>query len=570
SPTGARAAFEARGEILTVPAEKGDARNLTQTPGAMERSPAWSPDGRLVAYFSDAGGEYALHLKPQNGKGETTVITLAEKPGFYFNTTWSPDSRKVAYTDAHHGLWFVDVETKQPVKVDHNPFWTRDGGLFQPSWSPDSRYLAYARQLKNHMGAIFAFDTQEKKSHQLTDGMSDVRCPAFDRDGKHLYFAASTNSGASLQPDVHSAGGRSSFSLYVAVLSATDPSPFAPESDEEKGEAKGDDKKGDDKKSEGKGKPDAKPEGKPDDKAEGKPSAKQDAKAKPDAKPIVKLDLEGFAQRVLPLPLPPGNYNGLVTGKPGILFAQEIPPAAPTSLGAPGMPGFNVRRHDLKARKSDLPYTGIQAFELSANGEKVLTRQGGSWSIAAVKPLATGSGPMPPPPPAPGGGLKVEGLDVKVDPKAEWAQMFREAVRIQREFFYDAKHHGLDLNWLEKHYGAWLPAVASRQDLNYLMSEALGEVTVSHLGVGGGNLPQARSVGIGLLGADFELHQGRYRFGKVFNGESWNPGLRAPLTQPGVNVKPGEYLLAVDGRNLSADTSVYAAFENTVGKQVVL
>ncbi len=528
SPTGARAAFEARGEILTVPAEKGTARNLTQTPGAMERSPSWSPDGRYVACFSDVDGNYALHLKPQDGMGETKIIPLAEKPGFYFQPTWSPDSKKVAYTDAHYNLWFVDIEAKQPTKVDQDRFYTPAGNFFHPRWSPDSRYLAYAKRLKNHLAAVFIHDAQEKKNHQLTDGMSDARYPVFDQDGKHLYFAASTDSGASLQPDVHSSGGRSSFSLYVAVLSNTDPSPFAPETDEEKGEEKKADEK------------------KPD----------------PKAKPVVKLDLEGFAQRILPLPLPPGNYVALAAGKAGTLFALEA---------GTGAPGLSVRRHDLKARKSDVPYTGLQGFVVSANGEKVLTRQGGNWSIAPVKPLATGNGPTPPmPPAAPGAGMNVAGLEVKVDPKAEWKQMFREAVRIQREYFYDANHHGLDLEWLEKHYSAWLPAVASRQDLNYLMSEALGEVTVSHMGVVGGDVPQGRFVGVGLLGADYELHQGRYRFAKVFNGENWNPQLRAPLAQPGVNVKPGDYLLAVNGRALSASDSVYAALQNTVGKQVVL
>lgn len=530
SPTGARAAFEARGEILTVPAEKGDARNLTQTPGVMERNPSWSPDGRWIACFSDAAGEYALHLKPQDGKGETKILALEEKPGFYFNPTWSPDSKRIAYSDAHGNLWHIGLDSQPAVKVDQEPFYSPTGGLFHPAWSPDSRFLAYVKRGANHLGALFVYELATRKIHPLSDGMSDVRCPVFDKDGKHLYFAASTDSGASLQPDVHSSGGRSNFSLYVAVLSASDPSPFAPESDEEKGEEK---------KPEANGKPDGKPK-----------------------TPDVKLDVAGFSQRILSLPLPAGNYVRLMAGKAGTLFAMEAPA---------GAPGLSVRRHELKSRKSDVPYTGLQAFVVSATGEKALTRMGGAWSIAAVKPLVTGSAPMPPAPPAPGGGaLKVEGLEVKVDPKAEWAQMFKEGVRIQREFFYDPNHHGLDLKWLEKHYGAWLPAVASRQDLNYLMSEALGEVTVSHLGVGGGNVPEARFVGVGLLGADYDLHQGRYRFAKVFNGENWNPGLRAPLSQPGVNVKVGEYLLAVNGRSLAATDSIHAFLQNTAGRQVML
>ncbi len=551
SPSGARAVFEAHGEILTVPAAKGDPRNLTETPGVMERDPAWSPDGKSIAYFSDASGEYALHLRPQDGKGPATIITLAEKPTLYFSPTWSPDSRKIAYTDAHLSLWYVDVTTKKPIKVDQDRFYSLDASLFHPTWSPDSRWLGYAKRLPNYLGAIFVHDTTNGTNSQLTDGMSDAQHPAFDAGGKYLYFTASTDSGASLQPDILSARHPTSRGLYLAVLSKAEPSPYAPESDEEKGEGAGKKPEAPEKK----GEPEAKaPAG--DAKAPKPPEGPRAPKVAP-----VRLDLDQLSQRILPVPLPPGNYRAVMTGKAGVVFALET---------SPGSPGLTVRRHDLKARKSDVAASGVDAFVVSAQGEKVLTRQARTWSIAPLRPLVAGNAPTPPPPPPTGGGLKTDTLEVRVDPRAEWKQMYREAWRIQREFFYDPNHHGLDLEKMERHYAAYLPQVASRSDLNYLMSEMLGEVTVSHLGVGGGALPEVRRVGTGLLGADYTLEQGRYRFARVFNGESWNPQLRAPLTQPGVNVVAGEYLLEVNGQPLTADKSVFSYFQATVGKAVTL
>ena len=186
SPSAARALFAARGEILTVPAEKGDARNLTNTMTVMERDPAWSPDGKSIAYFSDESGEYQLHIKNQNGMGDPVKIALGEKPGFYFSPRWSPDSKKIGYTDSHQTLWYIDVSEKKPVKVDKDPFW--GVGVLMPAWSPDSRWLAYTRRLKNFMSAVFVHSIAEGKNHQITDGMSDTRNPVFDKDGKYLFF----------------------------------------------------------------------------------------------------------------------------------------------------------------------------------------------------------------------------------------------------------------------------------------------------------------------------------------------------------------------------------------------
>lgn len=566
SPTGARALFEARGEILTVPAEKGDARNLTQTTGVIERYPRWSPDGKWICYFSDASGEYELHIKDSLGKGEATKIRLEEKPTFYMAPNWSPDSKKVSYLDAHLQIWYVDIEQKKPVKVDKDRYLGSDRA---PVWSPDSKWLAYSKRLENYLGAIFVYSLDPAKATQLTDGMSDARHPAFDKDGKYLYFTASTDIGPTLEPDIQSAARTSTRSVYVTVLSKTDESPFKPESDEEKTPEEKKAEKTDAKTDE---KVDAKPDGKPDE----KPDAKKD-ETKPEPKAAdVKIDFDKINQRILAMPLPPRRYVGLRTGKAGILFALEQ--------------GLNVHRHDLKLRKSDVAVSGVRFFDISANGEKTLTAQADRWSIQPLKPLVAGpagaaptppapSAPPPTPPPTPpstppstppAGGLKTDTIEVRTDPRAEWKEMFQDAWRVQRELFYDPNLHGLNLAATIKKYEPFIDGVMARRDLNYVFADMMGEITAGHLGVGGGDHPDVKTVPTGLLGCDYKIENGRYRFARIYDGENWNPELKAPLTQPGLNVQEGEYLLAVNGRDLRAADNVYSFFEATSGKNTVL
>jgi tricorn protease len=564
SPTGARALFEARGEILTVPAEKGDPRNLTNTTAIMERDPVWSPDGKTIAYFSDESGEYELYVRAQSGMGEVKKIKLGEKPGFYFTPQWSPDSKHLAYVDNHQSIWYVSMDQQNPVRVDKDRYWTWGGaGALTPVWSPDSKWLAYARRQKNYMSAIYLYSIADSKSTQVTDGMSDARYPVFDKDGKYLYFTASTDSGASLQPDIHSFTRPVSRSIYLLVLSKDDPSPLAPESDEEKGE---------DKKPETSGQKQETASGQTEEKTQKPESEKTESKS-PEAdkqKPVtVKIDFENIDQRILALPMPARRYVSLQIGKAGVLYALEGPAFSPGVEFT-----LTVHRHDLKSRKSDVPLAGVHNFEISQNGEKLLYRQGDRWIIAAPKPLPPASGEAPPSPPTPPGGpttgvLKTDGLEVRVDPRAEWKQMYREAWRVQRDFFYDPGYHGLDLAAVEKRYAPYVDRISARRDLNYLFSEMLGELTVGHLFAGGGDTPDVKRVQTGLLGADYKLENGRYRFSRVYNGENWNPQLKAPLTQPGVNVTAGEYLLAVNGRELRDTDNVFSFFEATAGKVVL-
>ena len=535
SPSGARAAFEARGEILTVPAEKGDIRNLTRTPGIAERDPAWSPDGQWVASFSDASGEYALELLPQSGLGEPKRISLGSPPSFFYSPTWSPDGKKVAYTDKRLNVWVADVESGTTKKIDTDLYETPFRTLV-PVWSPDSRWLAYPKFLKNHFHAITVHSLEDGKSRTITDGMSDATSPAFDPSGRYLWFLASTDVGLTAGwLDMSSIGRTVSRSAYVAVLRKDLLSPLAPESDEEK-------------------KPEVKEKAAPD----GKEKADDAAKAK--TPEPVRIDFDGLSQRILALPLPAANYDQLVAGKEGVVFLTEGPAVAFDTSDDDGPTPTTLHRFDLKTRKSEKLADGVTAFALSGNREKMLLRQGESWAIVASEKA----------PKAGDGALKLDGMEVWSDPRAEWRQMVREVWRLERDFLYDPKAHGLDLAAAEKKYAPWVEGLASRVDLNYLFEEMLGNLTLGHVYVGGGDRPEPAKVKGGLLGADWALENGRYRFARVYDGENWNPQLKAPLTQPGVNVAAGDYLLAVNGRDLTAKDDVDAFLEGTAGKSVVL
>ncbi len=566
SPSGARAVFEARGEVFTVPAEKGDIRNLTRTPGVAERSPAWSPDGKSIAYFSDESGEYALHIRDQGGLGAVRKIDLGSPPSFFYDLTWSPDGKKIAYSDKRLNLWYVDLDHPTPVKVDSD---LRDTPLheFDLVWAPDSRWLAYNKQLVNNLRAVFVYSLESATAKQLTDGMSDALYPAFDRNGKHLYFTASTDMGLTAGwLDMSSEAHPVTRSVYVVVLAKDLPSPLAPESDEEKDEDAAKDKDKDAAK-----KPDSEPAAKTADAAaDAKPAETKvaDAKDATDKKPAaddskkkkdavkVTIDWEGINQRILALPVPAKNYLRLVAGKEGVVYLLEGP-----DVDAGDGPGkAALQRFEFKTRKTEKLVDDVEEFSLAAKGDKMLYLAGDKWFIVAADKA-----------PKPGeGALKLDAMEIAVDPRAEWKQIYHEVWRLERDFFYDPNFHGIDLARAEHTYEPFLAGIGNRADLNYLFAEMLGNLSVQHLFVSGGARPELKAVPTGLLGADYRLADGRYQFARVFDGENWNPKLKAPLTQPGVNVKAGEYLLAVNGRDLRASDEIYSFFRGTVGKQVVL
>ncbi|HSD26214.1 MAG TPA: PDZ domain-containing protein [Vicinamibacteria bacterium] len=553
SPGGKRVAFEARGEILTVPAEKGDIRNLTRSPAAADRDPSWSADGQKLAWLSDESGEYALHVRDQGGLGEVKKIALGEPPSFFYRPRWSPDGKKIALGDKRGNAWYADLgkPSASPVKVDTDAFEIPD-----PLWSPDSKWLAYTKVQSNNLAAVFVYSLETGKAAQVTDGMSDARFPAWDRGGKHLYFAASTDMGPASSPGSMAGMNRpTTRAAYVVVLAKDQPSPLAPESDEEKpGEEKKEDGKKGDENPDGE---DARAgEGAADGKEKGEAAAKDAAAKKDEKPPVVKIDLERIGQRTLALPVPADNYTALTAGKGGQLFLTKGPRVLPLD----GKATFELVKFDLEKRKTETLVSGMAETSVAAGGEKYLYRKDDAWFIAATDaPAKAGEGV-----------IKVAEAQVWVDPRAEWRQMYRETWRIQRDFLYDPGYHGLDLKAAEAKYSRWVDALASRADLNALFEEMLGELTLGHVFVGGGDGPEPPKVKGGLLGADFAVETGRYRFTRVFDGESWNPELRAPLTQPGVNVVAGEYLLAVNGEELTPPRSPYQPLEATAGKSVVL
>lgn len=557
SPTGVRAVLEAHGEILTVPSDKGNIRDLTNTTAVEERDPAWAPDGKWIAYFSDASGEYGLELRDQSGLGAVRKISLGNPPSFFYSPRWAPDSKKIAYTDKRLNLWYVDVNKGAPVKVDTNLFETPDRTL-DPQWAPDSEWLTYTKLLPNHLHAVFVYSLASGKSVQITDGMSDARHPAFDVNGKYLYFLASTDVGLSADwLDMSSINRPVTSSAYVVVLRKDLPSPLAPESDEEKvaDEQKKDQDKplsaANDKKS------------KASDEEESEDQDKDNKKQEPVA---VRVDMENIGQRILALPIPARNYVDLEAGKTGQLFVLEAPPVA--SEEDSENPKMVLHKFDLKKRKTDKFVDGIAEFRLSHDGKKLLYLKGEQWIIASTDAPPKPDGEEPKPGLGP---LKMDAMQVYVDPRAEWDQMYREVWRIERDFLYDPHYHGLNLQAASAAYAPYLKNIGDRDELNYLFEEMLSNLTLGHVFVGGGDKDEPKPLAkTGLLGADYTIANGRYRFAKVYNGENWNPDLKAPLTQPGVNVKAGEYLLAVNGRELRDNENLFSFFQGTAGKTTVL
>ena len=562
SPTGVRAVLEAHGDIFTVPSDKGDIRDLTNTPAVEERDPAWAPDGKWIAYFSDASGEYGLELRDQSGLGSVRKISLGNPPSFFYAPKWAPDSKKIAYTDKRLNLWFLDLNKGTPVKVDTNLYEAPERTL-DPQWAPDSEWLTYTKLLPNHLHAVFVYSLASGKSFQITDGMSDTRHPSFDANGKYLYFLASTDVGLSADwLDMSSLNRPVTSSAYVVVLRKDLPSPLAPESDEEKVTEQP--KKDQDKPlSAAKEKKKASAD---QEEANSEDQDKDKDKDKAKEPVVVRVDMDNIGQRILALPIPARNYVDLAAGKTGELFLLEAPPVL--SREDFENPRMVLHKFDLEKRKLDKFVDGIADFRLSHDGKKLLFRKGEQWIIASTA--------APPKPeagePKPGEGpLKMQDMQVYVEPRAEWDQMYREVWRIERDFLYDPHYHGLNLRAASAAYAPYLKNIGDRDELNYLFEEMLSNLSLGHVFVRGGDMDEPKPLArTGLLGADYVVSNGRYRFSKVYNGENWNPDLKAPLTQPGVNVKAGEYLLAVNGRELHDADNLFSFFQGTAGKTTVL
>jgi tricorn protease len=561
SPTGARILVEARGDIYTVPAEKGDTRNVTRTPGSAERDPSWSPDGKSIAYFSDASGEYQLYVRDQDGLQPPKVIDLGPDASFFYAPHWSPDSKHIAFADKHLRLWYVDIAGGKPVKIDtglRGGF----GATTELSWSPDSQWIAYTRDLESQMRAVFFYSLATHSTKQITDGMSNAAHPIFDPSGDYLYFAASTNNGPSdAGIDLSSLDRATNSSIYVVVLSQKGASPVPPESDDENKKKDDDAKKGDKDGDKQGDKAEAdKPDADKDKKDEDKKSGKKKAAVKP--KPTV-IDLAGIGNRILSLPIPARNYVDLSVGKTGVLFLAEGPPVGRASEEE-GSPIRALWRFTTEKRLTEEMLSGLNSYDVSFDGEKLFYSRQDNWFLAPISDLKPGSPDAPQGKPVNNGGM----LAV-LDPRAEWKQMYRETWRLERDFLYDPHFHGLDLVKIQAKYQPYLDGLASRNEFTYLCTEMLGEIQIGHMFVGGphgaGDAPKP-----GLLGADYTVDHNRYKFAKIYNGQNWTPSLTAPLTLPGISIVEGDYLLAVNGRELHANDNIDSFFDGSAGKQTVL
>lgn len=535
SPTGVRAAFEARGEIFSVPTEKGDYRNLTQSPGTHDRYPAWSPNGAQLAWVSDATGEYQLVIGDPLGLTAPRSIPLPST-AFFSAPNWSPDGSQILLQDNHRNLWMIEVASGKAAKIDTDNY-PDPLRSFDATWAPDSKWVAYSRNLPSRLRAIFIYSLAEKKSHQVTDGLADSVSPAWDAGGKYLYFMASTNFGPSTGwLEMSSIDRPVRRAIYLAVLGATEPSPLLPETGDE---------------------PPPRPtpaEGPAEAPAQRPPAAPRAV--------TVRVDFDRIAQRIISVNIPAGEYGNLNAGAAGSFYYTE-----PIQTTAPGPASLRLQRYQLSARASAPFLEGIRAYSLSSDKKKLLYQAaaggGATWGVVPTDrpaPVRVGDGP-----------LNLATMEMRSDPRAEWENIYRETWRLQREYFYDAKYHGADWRAVIEKYRPFLAHVGHRADLAYLIAIVGGELAVGHSYLlGTGDVPGEDPVSVGLLGADFAIESGRYRIKRIFTGENWNPDLRAPLSAPGIQVSEGDYILEVNGRTLTPPANIYSLFEGTAGRQTLI
>jgi tricorn protease len=547
SPSGARALFAARGDVFTAPAEHGEVRNITRSQGVREISPTWSPDGRWIAYLSDRTGEYEVYLKSQDGSGEERRITT-DGDIWRFALLWSPDGKKLAFADKKQRLWYVEIDGGGVVDVDRGA----NNDITTYAWSPDSGWLAYVKNADNGMSVIWVHSLESGEAAPLTDSLVNNYSPVFDPGGKYLYFLSDRDMNLTFSGWEFTYLYTAPTRLYVGTLRDDIPRPFHPRSDEEK--VDGDDENGPAANTEdgGEEKDAGRNEGGDPDGETGARKPAGETKGD-DGKPeAVRLQIEGFDNRVVAVPGPSGNYRGLSATEAGPLYLFN--PA-----GANGPP--SLKSYNLKDEKEETILEKISGYEVSRDGKKILYSVRGEYGIVANKPKQK----------AEDGRLKLDNMEMIVDPAAEWAQMYTDGWRVLRDWFYDPGLHGVDWNKMRKRYGKLVEHVAHRADLDYLLGELGGELNTGHVYVQSGDQPEVTRQDGGLLGAELAAApSGRYRIARIFPGENWHPGFRSPLTEPGVDVKEGDFLLAIDGEEVTTAENPYRFLQNKAGRQVTL
>ncbi len=533
-PNGKRALMEARGEIFTVPVEKGDARNITRSSGAADRAPVWSPDGKRVAWFSDEGQGYRLLVGDADGLGTPRVTTIDDVK-MAWNPAWSPDGSRIAFVDDNVRLRTIEVATGKLSVIDTAGA-ANDRGSMVPVWSPDSKWLAYAKTFPNLYRRVVVWSLATGDRHTITDALASAGSPVWDRNGKWLYFLASTDLGVqSGWADVGSQTRTSTSAVYVALLRSDEASPFTPESDEERAIADS---------------AAARTSSAPVALPTAAPAAPVTSLAGTPRVPTTTIDFNRLDRRTLALSMPTRDYAYLVPGPAGVLFVGER---------MSNQPGTTLHKWDMTKRRAESFATGVGAVSASADGKKLMWRAGTSWTVVGAET-----------PPKPGDGALRVSLSMALDPQREWAQIFDEAWRIERDFFYDPNLHGADWNAVRARYLPLVPFIKHREDLTYVIDQIGGELSVGHSFVGGGDYPATDSSRIGALGADLVADGDRWRIARIFTSESWNPGLRAPLDAPGVKARVGDYLLEVNGVAVTTRDEPWKVLDGTADRQTVL
>jgi tricorn protease len=509
SPTGARALFVARGDIFTVPAKEGEIRNLTQTPGIRERDANWSPDGKWVAYLSDRSGDYEVYVRPADNAANERQLTTNAK-AWRFTPMWSPDSKMLAFSDKDHALYILDVASGKLTPVDKDEY----GDITHYRWSPDSKWVTYTKLNEARFASIYVFNVAEGRASRLTSGQTDDNEPVFDPKGRYLYFTSNRDFNLTFSAWEFNYVYTEPTRVYVGLLAADGPALFLPQSDEEKASAP----------------PTAEP--KKDDKA-----------------PIVvKIDAAGFESRVRAIPGSAGIYNSLSAVANGVLYVKGDD--AERSL----------KLYNIDDRKEETVLETVRGYDLSPNNEKIIARVGQNFAIVAPKP---GQKPAD-------STLKLDTMEMRIDPRAEWQQEFTDAWRILRDWFYDPAMHGLDWNGIRQKYGQLVPFVAHRADLDYILGEVAGELNAGHVYVGSPSDTDTDRVDNGLLGAEIVADSGVFRIAHIYPGENWHEAFRSPLTEPGVKVTKGDYILAVDGVPTKGIDNFYRLMENKANRVVTL
>ena len=523
SPDGNRVLVEARGDIFSVPAENGPVKNITRTTAMAERYPAWSPDGRSIAYWSDQTGEYELWIAEPGHDGSAHQLTNYGK-GFYYNLSWSPDSKKLVFIDQAMKIKMVDATNGSTTEIDQALRFMHGGCEgFSGSWSSDSRWFTYSRDLENYHNAVYIFDAQNKKTQQVTNGFYNCGNPAFDEEGKYLYITTNQSYLPYYSDIDNSFIYANSTKLAVISLKKTTPSVIAPKNDTvaiKPGEAKADDKK-------------------------------KDSAVKKLAVAGVEIDFDGIQSRMVILPLPPGNYGNIAAAKGKIIY-QKFP-----ATGSSPDDKTSLKYFDLDKREEKNILDNVDNYSISANTQKLLVQRGNSFAV--IKPDEGQKFEKP---------LRINEMEMMVDPMAEWKQIFTDAWRMERDYFYDPGMHGVNWNTVKERYLKMLDGAITREEVDFIIGEMIGELNASHTYHGGGDIENTKAKNVGYLGVDWEASGNYYKIKKIIRGAVWDAATRSPLDLPGIEIKEGSYILAVNGLPLNTAQEPYAFFQGLAKKTV--